>query len=152
MLTVGTMILINLSRYPPRASVKIAGRFHGRQIVPRRYVSNATSPGRSPEVAREIYLSPTSRSLQSLAYVGAVTQIFFWGNLAQWAATGYAVKDTYNSGLCLVWYSSRETGEFKVASTSTRYIYAGWLAGMGAAFAYAFLFFPSRWFLVESLD
>lgn len=82
--------------------MNVAGRFQGRQVVSRRSFSDATKPQQSEEVAREIYVSSTSRSLQTLAYVGAATQIFFWGNLAQWAAAGYAVKDKYNPGLWLV--------------------------------------------------
>src|SRR5579859_896296 len=44
---------------------------------------------------REIFVAPASNSRQVLAYIGAATQILFWGNLSQWAATGYAVKDKY---------------------------------------------------------
>lgn len=38
----------------------------------------------------------------------------------------------------------RETGKYEIASPTKRYIYAGWLSGMGIVFAYAFLFVPSR--------
>ena len=47
----------------------------------------------NPKAAQEVFVSPASRSLQVLCYVGAATQFIFWGNLAQWAGTGYAVKD-----------------------------------------------------------
>jgi len=40
--------------------------------------------------------------------------------------------------------SGRETGQYELADLVTRYLYAGWLAGMGLVFAYAFLFVPSR--------
>src|SRR5438045_9142586 len=103
MLTIGTMILINLSRPSQRAIVKVVGRFQGRQVS-RRSFSDAAKPQRLEEVAREIYVSPTSRSLQTLAYVGAATQLFFWGNLAQWAATGYHVNDNNNTGRWFFWY------------------------------------------------
>jgi hypothetical protein len=42
---------------------------------------------------QEVYYSPVSNARQVLAYVGAATQLIFWGNLAQWAGTAYAVKD-----------------------------------------------------------
>jgi len=42
----------------------------------------------------EVFYSPVSNARQVLAYVGAATQLVFWGNLAQWAGTAYAVKDT----------------------------------------------------------
>src|SRR5579871_3361124 len=46
-----------------------------------------------PETLKELFVAPISRSRQVLAYVGAATQIIFWGNLAQWASTGYATKN-----------------------------------------------------------
>jgi hypothetical protein len=45
------------------------------------------------ESTREVFYSPVSNTRQVLAYLGAATQLIFWGNLAQWAGTGYAVKD-----------------------------------------------------------
>jgi hypothetical protein len=45
------------------------------------------------DAPRELYIAPASQSRQILAYIGAATQILFWGNLAQWAGSAYAVKD-----------------------------------------------------------
>jgi hypothetical protein len=42
---------------------------------------------------QEVFYAPVSNTRQVLAYVGAATQLIFWGNLAQWAGTAYAVKD-----------------------------------------------------------
>jgi hypothetical protein len=39
----------------------------------------------------------------------------------------------------------RETGKYELASATKRYVFAGWLTGMGLIFAYAFLFVPSRY-------
>lgn len=39
----------------------------------------------------------------------------------------------------------RDTGQYEVADTFTRFLYAGWLGGMGLIFAYGFLFVPSRY-------
>ena len=43
--------------------------------------------------SQEVFYSPISNTHQVLAYVGAATQLIFWGNLAQWAGTAYALKD-----------------------------------------------------------
>ena len=62
----------------------------------RRIVQKSVLTQRSGEVAQEVFLAPASKPLQILCYVGAATQLIFWGNLAQWAGTGYAVKDEYH--------------------------------------------------------
>jgi hypothetical protein len=41
---------------------------------------------------------------------------------------------------------SRDTGDYELAPTSARYLYGGWLAGLGVALAAAFLYIPSRCF------
>jgi hypothetical protein len=44
-------------------------------------------------VTEEVFVSQSSQVRHTLAYLAAATQIFFWGNLAQLAGSGYAVKD-----------------------------------------------------------
>jgi hypothetical protein len=86
-------MILNVFSHSQRVSLKAKGHFLLQRLVPLRHVSYSTRPSRPQEVAQELYSAPASRSRQILAYVGAATQVFFWGNLAQWAATAYAVKD-----------------------------------------------------------
>src|SRR5271167_926503 len=59
--------------------------------------ATSSSPPGSEEAAHEVFIAPASKPLQILCYVGAATQFIFWGNLAEWAGTGYVVKDEYDS-------------------------------------------------------
>ena len=47
----------------------------------------------SVPVLQEIFRAPDAKSRHVLTYLGAITQVVFWGNLAQWAGTGYVTKD-----------------------------------------------------------
>src|SRR5277367_4464666 len=58
-------------------------------------IASGSSPSHEG-VVQEVFIAPASKPLQILCYVGAATQFIFWGNLAQWAGMGYAVKDEYD--------------------------------------------------------
>ena len=45
------------------------------------------------ETSQEIFIAPPLKARQVLAWMSAAMQLVFWGNLAQWAWTGYTVKD-----------------------------------------------------------
>jgi hypothetical protein len=92
--------------------------------------------------ADELFFAPLSRSRHIMAYLAAATQIIFWGNLSHWAATGYAKKNECLLPMCSL--IDRKTGEYELAGPTRRYVYAGWLLGLGIALACAFLFVPSR--------
>ena len=51
-------------------------------------------PTESPAPAlQEIFRATNAKSRHILAGLGAISQIVFWGNLAQWAGTRYVTKD-----------------------------------------------------------
>lgn len=81
--TTATKLFPNLhnGRHPIRFNIKFVSQQASR---------DARARGGSTQ---EVFYSPVSNTRQVLAYVGAATQVIFWGNLAQWAGTAYAVKD-----------------------------------------------------------
>jgi len=104
-------------------------------------LSKRTAP-HPPGKVDELFFAHLSRSRHIMGYLAAATQVIFWGNLSHWAATSYVKKNE-----CLGPISSltdRETGEYELAGPTRRYVYAGWLLGLGIALACAFLFVPSR--------
>ena len=59
-----------------------------------KFVSQSSNAARSKDVmAEEIFYAPIPKSRYVLVYLGAATQLIFWGNLAQWAGTAYVIKD-----------------------------------------------------------
>jgi TMEM70/TMEM186/TMEM223 protein family len=107
-------------------------------------------PKRPPAdpLAQEIYYAPPPRLRYILVGMVSASQVIFWGNLGQWAATGYTVKDEYNWLLYLT--HTRDTGDIVLADPLSRYTYGGWLFGMGLIFASVILFVPSRYYNFEN--
>ena len=81
--------------------------------------TSSSSPG-SEEAAHEVFIAPASKPLQILCYVGAATQFIFWGNLAEWAGMGYAVKDEYDPLPDCAEAPLRETGEYEQPQPPSR--------------------------------
>ena len=69
--------------------------FHSQWHLRSRLISRTSTPTQQQrdEATVELFSAPAHRFRPILAYVGAATQLIFWGNLAQWAGVGYAVKD-----------------------------------------------------------
>jgi hypothetical protein len=136
-----------------RIRPRISPRPNLTNILSKRLVSKpALTPRPKPTVTeqpvpqlQDIFRAPEVKSRHILAHIGALTQIVFWGNLAQWAGTGYVIRDKYRPPN-RTWKANwgRETGQYELADVFTRCIYAGWLGGLGVVFAYGFLWVPSR--------
>jgi hypothetical protein len=87
------MLLLHSTKTTAVSRIFANGRNYPR-VLP--YTVNFVSQGSrgSREVVpQELFVAPSSKSRLVLAYVGAATQLVFWGNLAQWAGSGYAAKD-----------------------------------------------------------
>jgi len=72
--------------HDPTRSLRNSGNVLFREITQDAALPSASS-------SRELFVAPMSGRRHVFAYLAAATQIVFWGNLAHWAATGYAKKN-----------------------------------------------------------
>jgi hypothetical protein len=99
---------------------------------------------RRTRIPRTLYLSSGARTFPLVIYASAAINLIFWGNLASWVFTDYAVKKTEAVSSTSDADADLVAAQFERAPLGKRVAYASGLAGLGLAISTGFLLVSKR--------